>query len=290
MTKISNLAATALMSTMLAATPVSLNVINPLAPDDYTAFAKDGGNGNGGGGNRGGNGGGERGKSEQSASRSASSRDKSESRNAGTGTATMKDPIAAALDKFLGKKSEPTKRQTPNVATEKSNKNTKSTKTDLAATNAKSRQNPVRREAQNLASKLGSLNSLKRDYHAYMNSQSPEIAAIRAYVMAYAQFELENGAGAEPIDPALSDEALSAALISAANKNISTGQSIEGKAVDSEVLTWAKDVLGVGSAIGKIDQVREELAAQQATEVEPPAEPDQIDLGIERSTEQQSGV
>ena len=104
------------------------------------------------------------------------------------------------------------------------------------------------------AAELGSLNSLKRNYHAYMNSKDPKMAAIRAYVMDYAEFELKNGTNAVPTDPALSDEALRSAL----------AQESKTGVVTDKTLAEAKDILGVGPAVGKIDQVRDSLEKSTA--------------------------
>ena len=43
---------------------------------------------------------------------------------------------------------------------------------------------------KNFNAKLAGLNSLKRNYHAYLNSQSPRMAAISAFVMNSAEFDL----------------------------------------------------------------------------------------------------
>jgi hypothetical protein len=75
------------------------------------------------------------------------------------------------------------------------------------------------------------------------------MAAIRAYVMDYAEFELKNGTNAIPTDPALSDDALRSAL----------AQSSKTGVVTDKTLAEAKDILGVGPAVGKIDQVRDAL-------------------------------
>ena len=99
------------------------------------------------------------------------------------------------------------------------------------------------------ASGLAGLNSLKRNYHAYINSSDPRMAAISAYVMAYAEFEMINGPDVVPTDPLLGDDALHAALTQASKSGV----------VTEETLAWAKDVLGVGPAVGKIDQVRNSL-------------------------------
>ncbi|MFT4183071.1 MAG: hypothetical protein QM636_14260 [Rhizobium sp.] len=82
-------------------------------------------------------------------------------------------------------------------------------------------------KAKTSASELGSLNSLKRNYHAYMNSK----------------------------DPALSDEALRSALADASKTGV----------VTDKTLAEAKDILGVGPAVGKIDQVRDALEEQSTT-------------------------
>ncbi|RUM16982.1 hypothetical protein EFD56_20435 [Rhizobium phaseoli] len=87
------------------------------------------------------------------------------------------------------------------------------------------------------------------------------MAAISAFATAYAQYELANGAAPPADDPALGDATLAAALASAAK----TGM------VSPEALSWAKDTLGVGTAVGTIDQMRETIAAQ-APAAETPAD------------------
>ncbi|MGF6177880.1 hypothetical protein [Ensifer sp. 4252] len=93
------------------------------------------------------------------------------------------------------------------------------------------------------------LRSLNRNYHAYLNSNDPRMAAVSAYAIAYAEFEAENGVDAIPSDPALSDEALRDAL---------AGFSKDGVVTD-DMLDEAKDILGVGPDVGKIDQIRDTL-------------------------------
>ncbi|NKE90551.1 hypothetical protein HER20_29040 [Rhizobium sp. BUS002] len=94
-----------------------------------------------------------------------------------------------------------------------------------------------------------------------MNTADPRMAAISAFATAYAQYELANGAAPPADDPALGDAALAAALASATK----TGT------VSPEALSWAKDTLGVGTAVGTIDQMRETMAAQ-APAAETPAD------------------
>jgi hypothetical protein len=205
---------------------------------------------------------------------------------------------------------------------------------------------------KNFNAKLARLNSLKRNYHAYLNSQSPHMAAIRDFVMASAEFDLAqenvaeataalaeaqadfaaavNAAALDPYDDAVGvydnptvdslearladlnaatatvapedeaaldaeiaaveglldsaeatavadaetsltdaelaaetaavgtdDEALRAALLDAANDNRVAEYGDDY--VDQEMMDWAKDLLGVGDAVGKIDEVRETL-------------------------------
>jgi hypothetical protein len=97
-------------------------------------------------------------------------------------------------------------------------------------------------------SELKGLNSLNRNYRAYLNSNDPKMAAVSAYAKAYAQYEADTGMAPSATDPALGDEALREALGEFADRP-----------VDDETLAYGKDVLGVGTADGKIDQLRAEL-------------------------------
>lgn len=103
-------------------------------------------------------------------------------------------------------------------------------------------------KSQSVKSSLGSLNSLKRDYHAYLNSKDPKMAAVSAYVKAYAEFEIQYGINAVPTDPALSDNALRSAL-----------EQLSNKTVTDQTLAEAKAILGVGTNVGKIAEVRDAL-------------------------------
>lgn len=263
MHRIGGLALAACISTTLAIMPIGTDLKNPLNFTVSTALA---GNGNGnGGGNGGGNG---NGKSE---SRTSSGHGKSGSsvrdkRNA----ARSNDAVATALGKLFGISKAGEKRAAVSPKTSKSmlkaaKPTPKPAKLALVAeVTGLEAETPRLKDSPVLAAKLGGLNSLNRNYHAYLNSNDPRMAAIRDYVVAYAQFELDNGIDAIPTDPALSDEALSAALLSAANKDISSVQQPDDMVVaDPEVVAWAKDVLGVGPAVGKIDQVRDVMATEQ---------------------------
>lgn len=95
--------------------------------------------------------------------------------------------------------------------------------------------------------KTPGLRSLNRNYHAYLNSKDPRMTAVAAYALAYAEFEAANGVGTISTDPELSDEALRDAL---------AGFTKDGVVTDA-TLEEAKSILGVGAAVGKIDQIRE---------------------------------
>jgi len=98
-------------------------------------------------------------------------------------------------------------------------------------------------------SNTAGINSLNRNYHAYLNSNDPRMAAVSAYAIAYAEFEAENGADVKPTDPALSDEVLRDALASFTKDGVVTDGTLDR----------AKHILGVGPAFGKIDQIRDTL-------------------------------
>ena len=110
-------------------------------------------------------------------------------------------------------------------------------------------------------SKTAGINSLNRNYHAYLNSNDPRMAAVSAYAIAYAEFEAENGTNVVPSDPALSDEALRDALATFTKDGVVTDYT----------LYRAKDILGVGPEFGKIDQIRNTLP-----EPAPYAEPNTV--------------
>lgn len=106
--------------------------------------------------------------------------------------------------------------------------------------------------------------SLNRNYHAYLNSNDPKMAGVRAYAIAYAEFEAENGEDAIPADPALSDEALRDALASFTKDGV----------VTDDMVDEAKEILGVGPAVGKIDEIRETLPPSTVDETDPDVETD----------------
>ncbi|MFI0849677.1 hypothetical protein [Mesorhizobium sp. IMUNJ 23232] len=295
-----------------------------------------GGNGGGHGGNGGGNGkggGGEHGKSSDARGHAGSSKASRAAARSANGTVRadfgkQKSHMKSASAKALSARS--TKAKTATLPA------------SVALPDAK---------PQNFHAKLAGLNSLKRNYNAYLNSKSPRMAAISAFVRASAELDIareretkaaaalaearaEFAAAAEeaaltPYDGAVGayddptveslrerladlnaatvadedlsdwqaevdaveslldsaeadavadaeaaraaaerdvetasvgtdDEALREALLSAANDN-RVAQYGEDDYVDDEMMDWAKDLLGVGPAVGKIDEVRNTL-------------------------------
>ena len=129
------------------------------------------------------------------------------------------------------------------------------TTTQVAASTLLATRHDKRSEAHGKSSKTqaarldeGRLASLRRNYHAYLNSKDPKIAALSAYVKAYAEFEMQYGTAAVPTDPALSDDALRSALAQLSNKPVT-----------DQTLAEAKSILGVGTKSGKIEEVRDAL-------------------------------
>lgn len=122
-------------------------------------------------------------------------------------------------------------------------------KTSIKAHKALKADKPATAGPKSAKSDMAGFSSLNRNYHAYMNSNDPRMAAVSAYAMKYAEFENEFGVDAVPTDPALSDEALREALES----------FTKGGVVTDDALDRAKDILGVGPTYGKIDQIRDTL-------------------------------
>ena len=71
----------------------------------------------------------------------------------------------------------------------------------------------------------------------------------------------EAQARADAYEGETDDQALTEALLAAANPNRVEEYGADAY-VDDEMLSWAKDLLGVGEAEGKIDEVRESLEAE----------------------------
>lgn len=242
----------------VAAAPLSFDPTSTgfAVPKLSAKEGKGGGNGGGndrgndGGGNSGGksSGGGGQSNGKSSGKSTTKSSERSSSRTTGNGrsapskqTRAKSDPLTEALANF----SAPSKqaKQTKQKAAKP-----QKTSTAILSANAVPKEKPQRP----LQSSLKGLNSLNRSHKALMNTSDPRMAAIRDFAIAYATYELASGIDSVPTDPTLSDGALRAALEAAANP---------GVVVDDRMLGWAKSTLGVGSAIGKIDQIRGELAS-----------------------------
>ncbi len=344
----------------ISALPIKLDSVGGFAK--ASAFAKsENGGGNGGGGNGGGdrgNGGGKSSNSSNGKSASAAGKTKS---GGGAQTASVGALMKSIFGGGQTKKAVAagTKRTEPKSA--KAKQNPKAFKLEvLPASVEVPGAKPVKQK--NLNARLAGLNSLNRNYHAYLNSQSPRMALIRDYVLTSAKAELaieaaataaEKAAqlqtaldaaaaaivpfdGSAPIADPTADalqarldelnaleppvnptdlaafeaekEALSDALAAAddlakaeeelADAQASADTAVEGTGEDDlkeallaaanpnrvaeygddylndEVMDWAKDVLGVGDAYGKIDEIKAHLPTETAevTPVEPEPE------------------
>ncbi|MFB2603047.1 hypothetical protein ACE04B_13675, partial [Rhizobium phaseoli] len=233
------------LSTTVALSP--LTIVSTGLPPAFAKGGNGGGNGGGGGGGGHGGGGGSHGGGSGSGN-SGGSHGGGGSNSGGTG----KSGTHSSGKTENG-------RSAKGAGQAKSAKQTVSTKGSAKKTTIASA--PAAKIAKKPAAELAGLNSLKRNFHALMNTADPRMAAISAFATAYAQYELANGAAPPADDPALGDAALAAALASATK----TGT------VSPEALSWAKDTLGVGTAVGTIDQMRETMAAQ-APAAETPAD------------------
>ena len=321
----------------------------------YAKEGKGGGNGNGGGGGNGKGGGqgsasgGKSGSGSQGGKSHAGGQAKASHAKTGGNKAVARSDKARSV----GKKRDlrPDKALSPaNVARLEKHTQRKSIALPHRVSTPKWKEDD---EAKNFHAKLGRLNSLNRNYHAYLNTQSPHFASLSAFVRASAEFDLaqgdltaardrlaaaEEGLGAlvansgitayddaEGIydDPTLADlqdrldhldsltvapadeeafnaerDALRSILGSAEAAEVTDAETVVGDAeaaatvasigtgdealkqalldaannnrvaqygddyIDLDVMDWAKQVLGVGDAFGKIDEVREALEPQ----------------------------
>jgi hypothetical protein len=255
------------------------------------AQAKSGGNGGGnggGGGNGNGNGGGNAGGKGASGGKSAG--------NSAQGSQSKSASAASSVKTNNGATKQEAKQQVAAVAKEK-----------------------------NLNAQLGSLNSLKRNINAYINSKSPKFALVQEFVKASAQFDLaqqkladanatveaeqgvldkytaeletlnamdvdaltpEQQARLEALPGLIAEQegvveeakkaaidaeaAATAAAVGTDDASLEAAlEAMSNKTVNAEVMTWAKEVLGVGEEIGKIDEMSAALKAEAEAEVVP---------------------
>ncbi|WP_378951613.1 hypothetical protein [Mesorhizobium sp. ANAO-SY3R2] len=325
----------------------------------YAKSEKGGGNDKGGGSDRGN--GGDRGNGKGGGSsngKSASAPSKGQS-GGGVQTASTGGFMKSLFGGGQSKKTaaQDTKHATPKNAKAKQNPNARAPHV-LPASIAIPVAKPAKEK--NLHARLAGLNSLNRNYHAYLNSQSPRMALVREYVLNSAKAELATEAAAAAtekaaqsqaaLDAALAgivtydgsalmdgtqtaladrkaalealvpaDEAEAAAIqkeldglnaaIAATNDLVAVEQELadaqaaaevagEGTSEDDlkeallaaanpnrvaeygddylndEVMDWAKSVLGVGDAQGKIDEVKGTL--QQRSAAAAPAQPEPV--------------
>lgn len=362
MTRARNLLFGAISALAIAALPINLDSISTGDLGPAAAHAKGGGNG-GGNGNGGGHGG-SNGHGSENGKAGANEHGKSADARGHTKSSS---PVGKSVSRSVGNMF--------GAAFGKERSRIKSASAGASATRTKSIKSARASKAangvitvaalpatvpvpdvkpRNFHAKLAGLNSLKRNYHAYLNSQSPRMAAISAFVMASANRELAEEdvakaaaalaqaqadfaaavdlAAPTPYDGAIGvyddatveslearladlnaatvapedldaweaevaaveallgsaeadaiaraetsldeaelaatasevgtdDEALRAALLDAANENrvAEYGDAY----VDDEMMDWAKDLLGVGDAYGKIDEVRDSMAAKE---------------------------
>ncbi len=341
MRKIPYLAVCTISAFAMAALPIQIDIASK-SFDTPVAHAK---SGNGGKGGSGGKSGSKGGSSSNGKSASANGRGKG-------GQHVASASVGKAFQSVFGNKSAQ-KRAEKRVAKSKvksAKANNRTLKTQIATLpEAVSKPNA---KPKNFHAKLGALNSLKRNYHAYLNSQSPRFAAVAAFVKASAAYELAldslkvseqdllaaqqafsaavAGAGITTYDGATGvyqdatvesltarldalkgavvdpgqeaslqaeiaamenllagmeatsvadakaeleaaqttadtaavgtdDEALRQALLDMANDNRVAQYGDDY--VDAEMMDWAKEVLGVDDAFGKIDEVKAEIAA-----------------------------
>ena len=133
---------------------------------------------------------------------------------------------------------------------ERGHDNSSSKAEERRSTKALQRERASVKSSKSDASYRAGLNSLNRNYHAYLNSNDPRFQDVFAYVREYAEYELKYGEGSVPTTRDLSDQKLRDALAKAAGT----------ETVSDKTLDWAKYVLGVGPRAGKIDEVRRYLA------------------------------
>ena len=199
MKRVRNIVIGAVSVFALSALPLHLELGSLGSYDLSSAQAAKGGNGGGGGnGHSGGNGkgggggngnGGKAGGSSHASKaggKSASAADRSRSlfsrERARSGKVTQKSKSSSQFAEKRGSTSKV-----------KGAKATKPVRTELAALpETMIAPEPKAFKEKNLHAKLAGLNSLNRNYHAYLNSQSPRFASVAAFVRNSAEFDIAN--------------------------------------------------------------------------------------------------
>jgi hypothetical protein len=238
MKRVRNLLIGTVSMVALTALPLHLHLGGLGCFDGSVAYAKGGnggGNGNGGNGNGKGKGG-----------ENGNAGGKSQSDKADRGKSASAKGAAKADDKDKTQVAGTAKKTSQDVKVAKAAVPLKTRKVVTLPETAPAPDVAAKVEDQNLHAKLAGLNSLQRNYHAYLNSQSARFAPVFDFVVGSAKGMTE-----------LDQDVLRQALLEAANEN--RVAQYGDNYLDAEVMDWATDVLGVGPADGKIDEVRETL-------------------------------
>ena len=251
MKRVGNLLIGTVSMIALSALPLHLDLGSLGSFDGSAAYAKGGnggGNGNGnGGGNSGGNGnGGGNGKGGGSSNAGG----KGQSDKADKGKSASAKGAAKSSDKAKTPVAETAKKTSQEVKVAKEAVPLKARKIVALPETAPVPDPAAKVEEQNLHAKLAGLNSLQRNYHAYLNSRSSRFAPVFDFVVGSAE-------GMTDLDQAV----LRQALLDAANENRVAQYGDDY--LDAKVMGWAENVLGVGPAVGKIDEVRNSMLTDE---------------------------
>jgi hypothetical protein len=175
-----HLAIGAVSALAIAALPLQLESLALASLEPASAIAK---SGNGGGnGNGGGRGGGKGHSGSHGKSADAGGRAKSGGTSVGSGR--VKSTFGQEMRVAKGKKPTDTKVAR---ATRKPVR-----AVEVAALPERAPVPAAKPKEEKLNARLAGLNSLKRNYHAYLNSQDPRMASIRAFVLASANLDIAN--------------------------------------------------------------------------------------------------
>jgi hypothetical protein len=170
----------------IAALPLNLESMSLGSFEPASALAKGGNGGNGGGhGNGGGKGGGNGHSGAHGKSADAGGRAKSG--GMGVGSGHWKSTFGQDMRVSKGKKTTETKVARAAKASKKSVR-----AVELAALPELAPVPFAKPKEEKLNARLAGLHSLKRNYHAYLNSQAPRMASIRAFVLASANLDIAN--------------------------------------------------------------------------------------------------
>jgi hypothetical protein len=182
---------------VLAALPLNIGSLITGSPEPSQVYAKsDNGGGNGNGGGRGnGNGGGSGGQHGESGDGGGKGHGKSgqigqRGKSGGSGLSAPGRLKAIASQDTHGGKGKSKAAKSSHTGLAKSNR--KSSRAVELAALPEEAPIPTIKPDKNLNARLAGLNSLKRNYHAYLNSQSPRMTSIRDFVMASANLDIAN--------------------------------------------------------------------------------------------------